>query len=314
MKILISDKTDPICSTILKENGHEVDEKPGLSPEELRSIISQYDGLIVRSATKVTKEIIEAATNLKVIGRAGTGVDNIDVATATEKKIVVMNTPGANSNGVVELTIGYIFALSRNIFNASLSLKNGKWEKKKFKGTEAEGKILGVIGYGKIGKKVALKAKCLGMKVIAYDPIVGSGITDDQGIYLVNTLDELLSQADIVTIHSPLNDATKNMFNKETFQKMKKGAYLINCARGGIVNEKDLLWALNEGIIAMAGIDVFETEPPTNLDLVQHPNVICTPHLGASTIESQRNTAEMIAKQFVEFFATGKKVNQVNPF
>lgn len=314
MKILISDKTDPIAARILRENGHEVDEKTDLTPEELKNIIGQYDGLIVRSATKVTREIIEAAANLKVIGRAGSGVDNIDVQAATEKKIVVMNTPGANTNGVVELTLGYIFALNRNLYNASQSMKEGKWEKKKFKGTEALGKTLGVVGYGKIGRQVAIKAKCLGMEVLCYDPMVGRNIIDQFGVKLVKNFDELLEKSDIISIHVPLNDTTRNMFNKEVFMKMKKGVKLVNCARGGIVNEKDLLWALNEGIVAMAGIDVFEKEPPEDLELVQHPNVICTPHLGASTVESQRNTAEMVANQFVDFFAGRGAQNQVNPF
>jgi D-3-phosphoglycerate dehydrogenase len=314
MKILISDKTDPIAASILKENGHEVDEITDLSPEELKNVIGKYDGLIVRSGTKVTRDIIEAASNLKVIGRAGSGVDNIDIQAATEKKIVVMNTPGANTNGVVELTLGYIFALNRNLYNASHSLKQGKWEKKKFKGTEALGKTLGVIGYGRIGRQVAIKAKCLGMEVLCYDPVVGRNIIDQFGVKLVKNFDELLESADIISIHVPLNDVTRNMMNKEVFMKMKRGVKLIHCARGGIINEKDLLWALNEGIVSMAGLDVFEQEPPENLELVQHPNVICTPHLGASTVESQRNTAEMIAKQFVEFFEGKGATNQVNPF
>ncbi|GAB4181537.1 MAG: hypothetical protein Kow00108_18280 [Calditrichia bacterium] len=314
MKILISDKADPICASILKEHGHDVDEKTDLSPEELKSIIGNYDGLIVRSATKVTRDIIEAASNLKVIGRAGSGVDNIDVAAATEKKIIVMNTPGANTNGVVELTLAYIFALNRNLFNASKSLKEEKWEKKKFKGIEALNKTLGVVGYGKIGRQVAIKAKCLGMDVICYDPVVGRNIIDQFGIKLLKSFDELLTQSDIISVHVPLTDSTRNLFNKETFQKMKKGVHLINCARGGIVNEKDLLWALNEGIVAMAGVDVFEKEPAEDFELIKHPNVICTPHIGASTVESQRNTAQMIANQFVEYFAGDGISNQVNPF
>lgn len=314
MKILISDKSDPICGQILRQHGHEVDEITNLSPDELKNIIGKYDGLIVRSATKVTRDILEHATNLKVIGRAGSGVDNIDVAAATEKKIVVMNTPGANTNGVVELTLAYIFALNRNLFNACQSMKEGKWEKKKFEGTEALNKTIGIVGYGKIGRQVAIRAKCLGMDVVCYDPVVGKNIVDQFGIKLLKSFDELLSISDIISIHVPLNESTKNLFNKETFQKMKKGVILINCARGGIVNEHDLLWALNEGIVRMAGIDVFEKEPTDNLDLVRHPNVICTPHLGASTVESQRNTAEMIANQFVDFFAGNGAVNQVNPF
>ncbi len=313
MKILISDKTSPKCAEILRNAGHEVDEKFGISPEELLKIIGDYDGLIVRSATKVTREVIEAAKNLKVIGRAGSGVDNIDVKAATEKGIVVMNTPGANTNAVVELTLTYLFALSRHLYQASHSMKEGRWEKKKLTGTEVQGKLLGVIGYGKIGREVAIKSRCLGMEVICYDPYVGRDLIDQFGVRLVGDLDDLLTRADYITIHVPKTPETTNYIRKEHFEKMKKGVYFINCARGGIVNEKDLLWALNEGIVAGAGIDVYEKEPPEDMSLVQHPNVICTPHLGASTYEAQENVGVQIAQQFVDMFA-GKGVrNQVKP-
>lgn len=313
MKILISDKTSPKCAEILRNAGHEVDEKFGISPEELLKIIGEYDGLIVRSATKVTREVIEAAKKLKVIGRAGSGVDNIDLKAATEKGIVVMNTPGANTNAVVELTLTYLFALSRHLYQASHSLKEGRWEKKKLTGTELQGKLLGVIGYGKIGREVAIKSRCLGMEVICYDPYVGRDLVDQFGVRLVGDLDDLLTRADYITIHVPKTPETTNYIRKEHFEKMKKGVYFINCARGGIVNEKDLLWALNEGIVAGAGIDVYEKEPPEDLSLVQHPNVICTPHLGASTYEAQENVGVQIAQQFVDMFA-GKGIrNQVKP-
>ncbi len=313
MKILISDKTSPKCAEILRQAGHEVDEKFGLSPEELKTIIGEYDGLIVRSATKVTANIIEQAKNLKVIGRAGSGVDNIDVKAAVEKGIVVMNTPGANTNAVVELTLAYMLALSRNLYKASHSLKQGKWEKKKLVGTEVLGKTLGVIGYGKIGRQVAIKSRCLGMEVICYDPYVGREIIDQFGVRLVASLDDLLPVADYISIHVPKTPETTIYITKEHFQKMKKGVIFINCARGGIVNEEDLLWALNEGIVAAAGIDVFEVEPPENMDLVTHENVICTPHLGASTYEAQENVGVQIAEQFVDMFA-GKGIrNQVRP-
>ncbi len=313
MKILISDKTSPKCAEILREAGHEVDEKFGISHEELVQIIGNYDGLIVRSATKVTRDVLDAAKNLKVIGRAGTGVDNIDVKAAAEKGIVVMNTPGANTNAVVELTLSYLFALSRHLYQASHSMKEGKWEKKKLTGREVQGKLLGVIGYGKIGREVAIKSRCLGMDVICYDPYVGRDLIDQFGVRLVADLDELLTTADYITIHVPKTPETTNYIRKEHFQKMKKGVYFINCARGGIVNEKDLLWALNEGIIAGAGIDVYEQEPPEDLSLVQHPNVICTPHLGASTFEAQENVGVQIARQFVDMFAGRGIRNQVKP-
>ncbi|GAB4374261.1 MAG: hypothetical protein Kow0042_18710 [Calditrichia bacterium] len=313
MKILISDKSSPKCAEILREAGHEVDEKFGLAPEELKNIIGEYHGLIVRSATKVTAEIIEAGKNLKVIGRAGSGVDNIDVKAATEKGIVVMNTPGANTNAVVELTIAYFFALSRHLYEASFTMKEGRWEKKRLVGSELNGKVLGVIGYGKIGRQVAIKSRCLGMEVICFDPYVGREIIDQFGVRLVADLEEVLATADYISIHVPKTPETTNFITKNEFQKMKKGVFFVNCARGGIVNEADLLWALEEGIVAGAGIDVYSEEPPTNLSLVQHPHVICTPHLGASTVEAQENVSVQIAHQFVDMFA-GKGIrNAVKP-
>jgi len=313
MKILISDKTSPKCAEILRAAGHEVDEKTGLSPEELKSIIAEYDGLIVRSATKVTADIIDAAKNLKVIGRAGAGVDNIDVKAAVDRNIVVMNTPGANTNAVVELTLAYLFALSRHLYQATSSLKEGRWEKKKLSGQELLGKTLGVIGYGKIGRQVAIKSRCLGMEVICYDPYVGREIIDQFGVRLVADLDELLTTADYISIHVPKIPETTNYIAKEQFAKMKRGVYFINCARGGIVNEADLLWALEESIVAGAALDVFGVEPPQDLKLIQHPRVICSPHIGASTAEAQENVGVQIAEQFVDMFA-GKGIrNTVKP-
>ena len=310
MKILISDKTSPKCAEILRAAGHQVDEKTGLSPEELKSIIGEYHGLIVRSATKVTADIIEAAKNLKVIGRAGSGVDNIDVKAAAERNIVVMNTPGANTNAVVELTISYLFALSRHLYQATSSLKEGRWEKKKLLGQELLGKTLGIVGYGKIGRQVAIKSRCFGMDVICYDPYVGREIIDQFGVRLVSELDELLSTADYISIHVPKIPETTNYISREQFGKMKKGVYFINCARGGIVNEADLLWALEENIVAGAAVDVFEEEPPQDLTLVKHPRVICSPHIGASTIEAQENVGIQIAHQFADMFA-GKGIRNV---
>lgn len=303
MKVLISDKSSPKCAAVLRQAGHAVDERFGISPAELKQIIGEYDGLIVRSATKVTREILEAATNLKVIGRAGTGVDNIDVKAAAERNIVVMNTPGANTNAVVELTLTYLFALSRHLYQASESMKQGRWEKKALTGSELLGKVLGVIGYGKIGRQVAIKSRCLGMEVICFDPYVGREIIDQFGVKLVADIDEVLSNADYISIHVPKTPETTNFIGKEQFQEMKKGVYFINCARGGIVNEEDLLWALEEGIVAGAGIDVYPEEPPTDLRLVQHPKVTCTPHIGAATREAQENVGTQIAEQFVEMFA-----------
>lgn len=303
MKILISDKTAPKCAEILRAAGHEVDEKFGISIDELQSIIPNYHGLIVRSATKVTKEIIGIAKNLKVVGRAGSGVDNIDCVAAEEKNIVVMNTPGGNTNAVAELTVGYMFALSRDLYNTSKSLKEERWDKKKFMGVEVLNKTLGILGYGKIGRSVALKSKCLGMEVLCFDPYVGRDIIDQFSIRLVADIAQVLSVADYISVHVPKKPETLNMISKEQFQLMKKRVFLINCARGGIVDEKALLWALDEGIVAGAALDVFEVEPPENFSLVKHPKVLCTPHLGAATHESQENVAVKIAEQIADMFA-----------
>jgi D-3-phosphoglycerate dehydrogenase len=310
MKLLITDKSSPDCAKILREAGHEVDEKFGISPEELKSVIGNYDGLIVRSATKVTAEIIAEGKKLQVIGRAGSGVDNIDVKAASEKNIIVMNTPGANTNAVVELTLAYILALGRYLYNASETMKAGKWEKKRLTGTEVYEKTLGIIGYGKIGRQVSIKAQCLGMDVVCYDPYVGREIIDQFGVKLVANLDDILKIADYISIHVPKTPETTNFITKKEFAKMKKGVYFVNCARGGIVNEKDLLWALNEEIVAAAGIDVYETEPPIDSDLVKHPRVMCTPHLGAATKEAQENVGKQIAQQFVDMFS-GKEIRNV---
>ena len=310
MKILISDKSSPSCAAVLREAGHTVDEKFGLAPDELMSIIGEYDGLIVRSATKVTAEVIKAAKNMKVIGRAGSGVDNIDVKAAVENDIIVMNTPGANTNAVVELTLAYMLGLGRHLYTASATMKDGKWEKKALAGTEVQGKTLGVIGYGKIGRQVAIKSRCLGMEVICFDPYVGREIIDQFGVRLVADLDELLHNADIISIHVPKSPETSNFISAKEFAKMKKGVYFINCARGGIVNEADLIKALDDGIVAAAGVDVYSTEPPTDLNLAKHPGVMCTPHIGASTKEAQENVGTQIAGQFVDMFA-GKEIRNV---
>jgi len=303
MKILISDKTAPKCSEILRAAGHEVDEKFGISADELRNIITNYHGLIVRSATKVNKDIIGLAKNLKVIGRAGSGVDNIDCHAASEKNIVVMNTPGGNTNAVAELTISYLFALSRELYATTKSLKEERWDKKKFMGKEVLNKTLGILGYGKIGRSVALKSKCLGMEVLCYDPYVGRDIIDQFSIRLVADISQVLAVADFISVHVPKKPETTNMITKEQFEMMKKGVFIINCARGGIIDEKSLLWALDEGIVAGAALDVYQSEPPQDFSLIKHPKVMCTPHLGAATYESQENVAVQIAEQIADMFA-----------
>jgi len=315
-KILIADNIANEGLTAFKEyEDIQVDVKTGLPPEELSKIIGDYDGLVVRSATQFKGELIEKATKMKVVGRAGAGVDNIDVNLSSKKGIVVMNTPGGNSEAAAELAVAMITALSRNIVQASMSMKEGKWEKSKFEKTSVEvaGKTLGILGVGNIGSIVAKHAIGLGLEILAYDPFLTEEKAISIGVKKIETIDEVLKFADYVTLHLPKNEDTINLFNKERFAKMKNGAYLINCARGGIINETDLLEALNSGKIKGAGLDVFEKEPvdPDN-PLVKHPNVITTPHLGASTVEAQINVSIAIAKQIGDYFTKGEIKNAVN--
>ncbi len=312
MKVLISDPIAKEGIDILKKAGLEVIEKPGLPKEELLEAIKEVDGIIIRSATKVTAEVIEAAKNLKVIARAGTGLDNVDIEAANRRGIVVMNCPGGNTVSAAEHTISMMLALARNIPQATASMKAGKWEKKKFMGREITGKTLGVIGLGRIGSVVADRAKGLKMRVIAYDPYVNPEQAARMGIEIMS-LEELLPQADFVTVHVPLTKETRGFINKDIFDKMKDGAMFIHCARGGIVNEADLYEALKSGKIAGAALDVFEQEPPPEgYPLLQLDNVICTPHLGASTVEAQKNVALAIASQVVDFLLHGVVRNAVN--
>ncbi len=312
MKILITDKTSPKCAQILRDAGFTVDEKFGISKEDLLKIIGEYDGMIVRSATKVTSDVIAAATKLKVIGRAGSGVDNIDVQAATEKGILVMNTPGGNTNAVAELALLFMLGAARNIYNAVDSLKNHKWEKKKFSGREIKGKTLGLLGYGRVSRNLGKKALALEMQVLCYDPKIKKNLVDEDGIQLVAELNTVLRNADYLSVHLTKKPETVNFLSEDEFARMKDGVFLMNCSRGGIVNEAALLKALNDGKVAMAAVDVYEKEPPEDFGIVDHPNVICTPHIGASTKEAQENVAVMIAEQFVDFF-TGKGIrNAVN--
>ncbi|NTU41504.1 MAG: phosphoglycerate dehydrogenase [Nitrospirales bacterium] len=311
MKVLVSDSISSNGIDILKNAGLEVDVKTGLKPEELKAIIGDYHALIVRSATKATAEIIEAATNLKVIGRAGSGLDNVDKAAASKKGIVVMNTPGGNTITTAEHTIAMMFSIARKIPQANSSMAEGKWEKKKFMGVELFKKILGVVGLGNIGGEVAKRAQGLGMTVIAYDPFLSEEKAKSMGIEKVE-IPELIRRAEFITIHTPLTDETRNLIRTETIATMKDGAFVLNCARGGIVNEKDLLEALNSGKIAGAALDVFEKEPPVDNPLVGHEKVVCTPHLGASTQEAQENVAIAVAEQIVDYLVHGTIRNAVN--
>jgi D-3-phosphoglycerate dehydrogenase len=311
LKVLISDNISPKCIEILKKSGLEVDVKTGMKPEELKACISDYHGLIIRSATKVTSGIINAAKNLKVIGRAGSGLDNVDKTAATKKGIVVMNTPGGNTITTAEHTISLMVSLARQIPQATMSMKRGKWEKKKFMGIELFNKTLGVIGIGNIGSQVAKRAQGLAMNVIAYDPFLSEDAAKAMGVEKVD-FQELLRRSDFITIHTPITPETKNMINKETIKMMKKGVRIINCARGGIINEKDLYDALIDGKVAGAALDVFEEEPPKNNPLLALNNVICTPHLGASTKEAQENVAIAVAEQVADYLINNTIRNAVN--
>ncbi len=312
MKVLISDSLSDIGIEIFKETpGIDIDINTGLTPNELKGIIGQYDGLVIRSSTKVTKDIIEAAHNLRVIGRAGIGLDNVDIPAASQRGIVVMNTPEGNTITTAEHTIAMIMALSRNIPQATASLKDGKWEKKKLQGRELFNKTLGLIGAGQIGRIVADRAKGMKMKVIVYDPYIKPEAIERLDLEPVS-LDELLQRADYITIHTPKTDETINMINRKTIAKMKKGTMLINCARGGIVKENDVYNALKSGHLAGAALDVFEKEPPGKTKLMGLPNFICTPHLGASTTEAQDNVAKDVAEQIVAYLLYGTVKNAVN--
>lgn len=315
MKVLISDKLSEAGLEILKNaSGLHIDNQPGLGKDvvKLKQAISDADALIIRSGTMVTAEILAAAKKLKVIGRAGIGVDNVDVPEATKRGIIVMNTPGGNTVTTAEHAIAMMCALTRQIPQATASTKSGKWEKNKFMGSELYQKILGVIGCGNIGKIVADRALGLKMKVIAYDPFLTDELAEKIGVLKVD-LETLYARADFITLHVPKNEKTAGMIHRDAFLKMKKGVYLINCARGGIVNEKDLLVAIQEKIVAGAALDVFDKEPvdPAH-PLLQCEQVICTPHLGAATEEAQENVALDVAHQIVDYLTTGTIQNAVN--
>ena len=289
-RVLISDKLSEAAVQIFRARGIETDLRPGLTPPELREIIGPYDGLAIRSATKVTRELLQAARSLKVVGRAGIGVDNVDVKAATARGVVVMNTPHGNAITTAEHAIAMMFALARQIPEASASTKAGRWEKNRFMGVELTGKTLGLIGCGNIGSIVADRASGLRMKVVAYDPYLTEKRAIELGVEKVD-LDTLLARADLITLHAPLTDATRNILSREAIARAKRGVRIINCARGGLLDELALADALRSGHVAGAALDVFETEPATENPLFQFENVVCTPHLGAATAEAQENVA-----------------------
>jgi D-3-phosphoglycerate dehydrogenase len=298
---------------VLKSKQIDYDIKTGMSPEELKEVIDQYDGILIRSATKLTSDILADCKNLKVIGRAGVGVDNVDLDQATKNKILVMNTPLGNLEATAELSVGLMFSLMRNIHLANDSTHQGKWEKPKFIGTELKGKTLGIVGYGNIGQRVAEICSTIGMNIITNSKSASDEDLSRFKAKKVST-EQLIKEADIVSIHTKLNDETKYMFNKETLSTMKPTSVIINCARGGLINEADLKDALNNEVIAGAAIDVYENEPATDNVMFGAKNLLLTPHLGASSKEAQSNVAIDVANQVADFLIDNKIVNNVNSF
>ena len=310
-RVLISDKLSPAAVAIFKEQGVEVDVKPGLDKDELAKIIGDYDGLAIRSATKVTAKLLERATRLKIVGRAGIGVDNVDVQAATARGVIVMNTPFGNSITTAEHAIALMFALARQIPAADISTQAGKWEKNRFMGVELTAKTFGVIGCGNVGSIAASRAIGLKMRVVAYDPFLSPDRAAEIGVEKVE-LEELLARADFISLHTPLTAQTRNILSAENLARTKKGVRIINCARGGLVDEAALRAALDSGHVAGAASDVFAEEPATKNPLFGHPNFIATPHLGAATTEAQENVALQVAEQMSDYLIRGAITNALN--
>jgi D-3-phosphoglycerate dehydrogenase len=310
-KVLISDPMDPKAAEIFRANGVEVDERPGLTKDELKAIIGDYDGLAIRSATKVTADLLEAAPNLRVVGRAGIGVDNVDIPAATARGVVVMNTPFGNSITTAEHAVALMFALARELPAADSSTQAGKWEKNRFMGVELTSKTLGLIGCGNIGSIVADRALGLRMKVVAYDPFLTPERAMEIGVEKV-ALDQLLARADFITLHTPLTEQTRNILSAENLAKTKRGVRIVNCARGGLIDEVALKEALDSGHVAGAALDVFALEPAKDNPLFGAPGLVATPHLGASTTEAQVNVAIQVAEQMSDFLIRGGVTNALN--
>ena len=312
MKVLVSDSLSEEGLKFFKEKkDFQVVVKPKMSPEELKKEIKNYEAIVIRSGTKMTKDIIEAADNLKVIGRAGTGVDNVDVDAASRKGIIVMNTPGGNTISTAEQTMTLLLSLSRNTPQAHASLKSGKWDRKKFMGTEVYGKTLGIIGLGRIGTEVAKRAHSFGMKIVAYDPFLSVEKARQLKVELTD-LEGLFKVSDYITVHTPLTEKTKHLIGEKEFKLMKFGVRIINCARGGIIDDKALNEALRSGKVAGAALDVYEAKPPEKSLLIERDNVVVTPHLGASTGEAQEKVAVDICRQVIDALTGGPIVNALN--
>ena len=310
-KVLIADKADAICEKVLKERGLEPVVKTGMKPEELKACIADFDAIIVRSATTLTADLVKAAVKLKAVARAGSGVDNIDVPSCTERKVLVMNTPFGNTVSTGEHAVAMMMALARHIPQANASTHAGKWEKKKFEGVELTGKTLGVVGCGNIGSVVADRAMGLKMKVLVHDPVMTAERARELGVHMVG-LDELYQKSDFITYHVVIRDTTKGMLNKAAIAKMKKGVRIINCARGGIMVEADVKEALLSGQIAGLACDVFVKEPATEHIFFGMENVIATPHIAASTKDAQVTVARQAAEQIADYLLTGKKTHAIN--
>ncbi|XP_038645387.1 D-3-phosphoglycerate dehydrogenase [Scyliorhinus canicula] len=309
--LLLSERVDASCKEILEGNGIKVVQRENMTKSQLLAEIKDYDGLIIRSGTKVTADVINAAKNLKIIGRAGTGVDNVDVEASTRNGTIVMNTPNGNTISAAEMTCAMIMCLARQIPQGTASMRAGNWDRKKFMGMELFGKTLGIVGLGRIGKEVATRMQSFGMKTVGYDPIIPAEVATTFGVEFL-VLEHLWPQCDFITVHTPLMPSTKGLLNDETFAKCKKGVKVINCARGGIIDEEALLRALDSGQCGGAGLDVFEEEPPKNLFLVEHPNVVSCPHLGASTHEAQGRCGKDIANQIVDMVKGRSLVGVIN--
>ncbi|HAT71957.1 MAG TPA: hypothetical protein DCS63_03995 [Elusimicrobia bacterium] len=310
-KVLIADKADPLCEKVLKDRGLEAVVKTGMKPEELKACAHEFDAIIVRSATTLTREVIEAAKKLKAVARAGSGVDNIDVLACIEKKVLVMNTPFGNTVSTGEHAIAMMLALARHIPQANASTHAGKWEKKKFEGVEITGKTLGVVGCGNIGAVVADRAMGLKMNVIVFDPVMTTERARELGVKMV-ALDELYAKADFITYHVTINPATKGMLNRDAIAKMKKGVRIVNCARGGIMVEEDIKAGIESGQIAGFACDVYAKEPATEHIFFGMEKVICTPHIAASTKDAQVTVARQAAEQIADYLLNGKRTHAVN--
>src|ERR1700744_2993686 len=310
-KVLIADKLSPAAVAIFKERGVDIDNKPGMTKEELRAVVDQYEGIAIRSATKITAEVIKAAKKLKVVARAGIGVDNVDIPAATAAGAIVMNPPFGNSTTPAEHAISLMLALARELPAANASTQAGKWEKNRFMGVEITGKVLGLIGAGTLGSIVADRAKGLKMRVIAYDPFLSPEKAQDLGVEKVE-LNDLLARADFIPLHVPMTPETKNILSADAINKMKKGVRIINCARGGLIDEAALKAALDSGHVAGAALDVFAEEPAKSNILFGNDKVVATPHLGASTNEAQENVALQVAEQISDYLLTGAITNALN--